>query len=75
MATATERWSSLVDVCAALHKHPVSFQAKLKKLRMDGYLKNGVHFLKTGEHKTSKILWDLEELEKFFVAKQPKREG
>jgi hypothetical protein len=74
MSLKTSQWEPLSDVCAALHKHPISFGTKLKKLREDQRLQHTVHYLHTGEHKTSKILWNLEELTKFFAENQPKRE-
>ena len=74
MAIKTSQWEPFIDVCAALHKHPVSFGTKLKKLRVDRRLTHGVHFLKTGEHDNSKILWNIDELTKFFAANQPKTE-
>ena len=74
MPLKTSQWEPFIDVCAALHKHPVSFGTKLKKLRDDRRLTHGVHFLKTGEHDNSKILWDIEALTKFFEENQPKKE-
>tara|TARA_Y100001968_G_scaffold76733_2_gene68154 strand:+ start:686 stop:913 length:228 start_codon:yes stop_codon:yes gene_type:complete len=75
MAIKNSQWEPFIDVCAALHKHPVSFGTKLKALRDSNRLIHKVHYLRTGEHKTSKILWDVEELTKFFNENQPKREG
>jgi len=75
MSVKTSRWEPFLDVCAALHKHPVSFGTKLRKLREDQRLKHTVHYLHTGEHKTSQILWNIEELTKFFAENQPRREG
>ena len=66
MAADQKRWSSLLDVCTQLEKHPVSFSSKLKKLREDGYLKPGIHYRHTGEHKTSQIQWDCDALTKYF---------
>ena len=75
MSTKTSRWESITDVCAALHKHPISFGTKLKNLRESQRLTHGVHYLHTGDSPNSKILWDIEELTKFFSANQPKKEA
>ena len=73
MTTTTSRWDRFVDVCARLHRHPTSFARKLRELKKDGYLKQGKHYLQTGDTPNSPILWDIAELEKFFASSQPRR--
>ena len=75
MSDKTSHWEPFLDVCAALHKHPVSFGNKLRKLREAQRLEHTLHYLHTGENKTPKILWNIEELTKFFAENQPRREG
>ena len=48
---------------------------KAKGTRKDGYLKQGRHYLQTGDTPISPILWDIAELEKLFASSQPRRES
>jgi hypothetical protein len=63
----TKKWFTLIEVCKYFKKHPISFGKILKQLRDSDRLIYNIHYFRTGEHKCSKILWNIEELTKFFV--------
>ena len=61
-------WLNTTRAARALDIHPVT----LRRKRNDGYLIEGVHFIKMGDAKNSQYIWNVEKiLDVFTLWKAP----
>ena len=61
-------WLNTTRAARALDIHPVT----LRRKRNDGYLREGVHFIKMGDAKNSQYIWNVEKiLDVFTLWKAP----
>ena len=64
----TGTWLTTSRAARALDIHPVT----LRRKRNDGYLIEGVHFIKMGDAKNSQCIWNVEKiLDVFTLWKAP----